>query len=121
MDRLLFLDNLGGGEILVVAIFVLLFFGSDKIPGLMKSLGRAMREFRTAMDDVKNDIEQSVSEPAKKIKENIELTINEPVNSISRNINKAMELPDEKDNSDVETSTGNSIDNSPSADPEKLK
>lgn len=88
--KLLFLDNLGGGELLVVVFFVLLFFGSEKIPGLMKGMGRAMREFKTAMDDVKSDIENSVTEPVKQIKNNIEIAIKEPVNSITRNVNEAM-------------------------------
>lgn len=58
---ILFLDNLGGGELLVILFFVLIFFGSEKIPGLAKGLGKAMREFRNAMNDVKADIEQSAS------------------------------------------------------------
>lgn len=85
--KLLFLDNLGGGELLIVAFFVLLFFGSEKIPGLMRGLGRAMREFKTAMDDVKQDIESSVNKPVTQIKDAVEISIKEPVNSIARNVN----------------------------------
>ena len=84
--KLLFLDNLGGGELLIVVFFVLIFFGSEKIPGLMRGLGRAMREFKTAMDDVKQDIESSVKEPVKHIKDAVEISIKEPTNSITRNV-----------------------------------
>jgi sec-independent protein translocase protein TatA len=65
---LLFLDNLGGGELLVILFFILVFFGSKKIPGLAKGLGRGLREMRNAMNDVRIDIEQAAraDEPAKK-------------------------------------------------------
>jgi sec-independent protein translocase protein TatA len=65
---LLFLDNLGGGELLVILFFILVFFGSKKIPGLAKGLGRGLREMRNAMNDVRIDIEQAAraDESAKK-------------------------------------------------------
>ena len=40
---LLFL-NLGGGEIFIILLVVLLFFGSKRIPELAKGLGKGMRE-----------------------------------------------------------------------------
>lgn len=55
---ILFLDSLGGGELLVVIFFALLFFGSDKLPGLMRGMGNAVRTFKNAMNEVKSDIEQ---------------------------------------------------------------
>jgi sec-independent protein translocase protein TatA len=98
--KLLFLDNLGGGELLIVVFFVLLFFGSEKIPGLMRGLGRAMREFKTAMDDVKQDIESSVNEPVSQLKDAVEISIKEPTNSISRNINTVINEIETKDKDD---------------------
>jgi sec-independent protein translocase protein TatA len=91
MHKLLFLDNLGGGELLIVVFFVLIFFGSDKIPGLMKSMGRAMREFKTAMDDVKNDIEKSTTEPLQKIKDDVNLIAKAPLESFTRQVNDVIE------------------------------
>jgi sec-independent protein translocase protein TatA len=58
----LFLDSLGGGELLMIMLFILLFFGSGKIPDLAKGLGRGMREFKDAMNGVQRDIEQSMKE-----------------------------------------------------------
>lgn len=58
---ILFLGNLGGGELLVVMLFILLFFGSKNIPNLARGLGKGMREFRNAMNDVRSDLEISVS------------------------------------------------------------
>ena len=48
--------NLGGGEILVIALFVLMFFGSKQIPELMRGLGRATREFKDAMSGIEREV-----------------------------------------------------------------
>ena len=40
MNHLLFIGNLGAGEIIVIALIVLLLFGGKKIPELMKGLGK---------------------------------------------------------------------------------
>lgn len=43
-----FLGGLGGGEILLIALVLLLMFGGKKIPELMKGLGKGMKEFKDA-------------------------------------------------------------------------
>lgn len=53
-------DNIGFGELLVIALFILIFFGPKKIPDIARSLGRAVREFKRAMRDVQSEI-QSVA------------------------------------------------------------
>ena len=59
---LLFLGDLGGGEILVVLTAILLLFGTDKLPGLARSIGRGMREFNDAKKQIKDEIESSVKD-----------------------------------------------------------
>lgn len=59
LTTFLFLDSLGGGELLVIMFFIIIFFGSKKIPDLAKGLGRGMREFRNAMNDVRSEIEHA--------------------------------------------------------------
>jgi sec-independent protein translocase protein TatA len=54
---LLFLQGLGMWEIVVIGIFVLVFFGAKKIPDFMKGLGKGVREFKDAMNNVKTEIE----------------------------------------------------------------
>jgi sec-independent protein translocase protein TatA len=51
--------NLGGGEIFIIMVVILLFFGSKRIPDLAKGLGKGMREFKDAMNNVQKDIEDS--------------------------------------------------------------
>ena len=58
--KLLFLESLGGGEVLLIFLFVLLFFGSESIPGLARGLGKAMREFKDAVSGVQSEIRQGM-------------------------------------------------------------
>lgn len=44
-------QNIGTTEYVVVGLVVLVLFGGRKIPELMKGVGEAIREFRTAMQD----------------------------------------------------------------------
>ena len=62
MNHLLFICNLGAGEIIVIALIVLLLFGGKKIPELMKGLGKGVRSFKEGMNNIENDIENSGTE-----------------------------------------------------------
>ena len=53
--------NLGAGEIMVIALFVLMFFGSKQIPELMRGLGRATREFKDAMNGIEREVRTAVN------------------------------------------------------------
>ena len=57
-DMLLFI---GGPEIIVVLLFIVMFFGSKKIPELAKGLGKAMREVKDASNDIKKEIRDSAT------------------------------------------------------------
>lgn len=56
------MPNLGWTEILLIAFVVLLLFGGKKIPELMRGLGKGVREFKDARDNVKKELEDSVTE-----------------------------------------------------------
>lgn len=45
---LLFLDAIKPGEIILILVIVLIFFGGKKIPELMKGLGQGIKEFKDA-------------------------------------------------------------------------
>ncbi|MBC5773693.1 twin-arginine translocase TatA/TatE family subunit [Pontibacter sp. KCTC 32443] len=59
---LLFLGGLGGTEVVLIVLAILLFFGAKRIPELAKGLGRGIREFKDASKDIKEDFENSVSD-----------------------------------------------------------
>ena len=57
MGNLLFLQNIGTGEILIVALVVLLLFGGKKIPELMRGLGKGVKSFKEGMNDVRKELD----------------------------------------------------------------
>ena len=52
----------GGSEWILIIIVVLLMFGGKKIPELMRGIGRGMREFSDAKNNVKSEIEEGMKE-----------------------------------------------------------
>ncbi len=61
MTQLHLLGMLGTNEIIIILVIVLLLFGGRKIPELMRGLGKGMREFNDAKDNVKKEIEESAN------------------------------------------------------------
>ncbi len=59
MNNFLFLGNLGTGEIIIIALIVLLLFGGRKIPELMKGIGKGVRSFKDGMNNIEKEIEGS--------------------------------------------------------------
>lgn len=47
-----FLGGLGGGEIFLIVVIILVFFGGKRIPELARGLGKGIREFKDAKDGV---------------------------------------------------------------------
>ncbi len=47
----------GGHELLIVAIVFLLLFGSTRLPGLMRNMGRSINEFKAGMKDKPSELE----------------------------------------------------------------
>ncbi|SFE33753.1 sec-independent protein translocase protein TatA [Chitinophaga sp. CF118] len=58
----LLFQDLGMTEILLIAMVVLLLFGGKKIPELMKGLGKGIREFNDAKNNVRKEIEDGIKE-----------------------------------------------------------
>ncbi len=55
-------DLFSGPHIILIALVVLLLFGGKKIPELMRGLGRGIREFKDAKDNVKREIEDHMKD-----------------------------------------------------------
>jgi sec-independent protein translocase protein TatA len=58
-------DLFSGPHIILIALVVLLLFGGKKIPELMRGLGKGIREFKDAKDNVAREIEDHVNEDKK--------------------------------------------------------
>lgn len=65
-NHFLFIGNLGTGEIVIIALVVLLLFGGKKIPELMRGLGKGVKSFKDGMHDLEKEISK---EPESKTEE----------------------------------------------------
>ena len=53
--------NMGGGEIALIMVAVLLLFGGKKLPELARGLGKGIREFKDASEGVKREIHRNIN------------------------------------------------------------
>ncbi len=54
--------SLGGWEILLILLAILVIFGPKRLPEMGRSLGKAIREFKSAGKDIQNDLAKSMDE-----------------------------------------------------------
>ncbi|MES2416597.1 MAG: twin-arginine translocase TatA/TatE family subunit [Bacteroidota bacterium] len=53
--------NMGGGEIALIMVAILLLFGGKKLPELARGLGKGIREFKDASEGVKREIHRNIN------------------------------------------------------------
>ena len=51
------LGGFGPSELLVIFLIILLLFGAKKIPEIVKGMGKGIREFKSAINEVHEEIE----------------------------------------------------------------
>lgn len=56
-------ENVGGGEVLLILIVILIFFGPKKIPELAQSLGKGIRKFNDARAGIEDQVKTAMKEP----------------------------------------------------------
>ena len=62
LNNVLLISMPGGSEWILIIVVVLLMFGGKKIPELMRGIGRGMREFTDAKNNVKTEIEEGMKD-----------------------------------------------------------
>lgn len=81
---------ISGGEIVLVMLLALLFFGSKAIPDIAKTLGKGMREFKKATNEIKREINEQTSDIKKDLKD-VSSTVNKETSEIKKGIKKNFE------------------------------
>jgi sec-independent protein translocase protein TatA len=84
-----FILGLGGGELLLIFIVFILFFGAKSIPGIARGLGKGIREFKNATSAIQHEINQSINEVERQAMD-IESQVQKPLSTIE---NKSEEKP----------------------------
>lgn len=92
--------GIGGWEIILVFLAVLLLFGADKIPDFARTLGKGINEFRKATDEIKKEFREGTEDFRKDLedsKRNLEAHVKEVGHSFDQdNSNKSANLSDTK-------------------------
>ncbi len=55
--ELLFIGGLGGWEVMLILLIIVVFFGAKKIPEMARGLGKGIREFKDATKEIQKEIE----------------------------------------------------------------
>ena len=92
--------NIGAPELFIVVLVVIIFFGSKKIPELMRGLGKGMREFKNATGEIQHEIRKSAQEIEKDLSSSATSSKTKP------DIKNKTQAP-EKDSNDSEPESGN--------------
>ncbi len=62
MNTMFALFDVGGGQIILILLLVLIFFGARKLPELAKGLGQGIKEFKKATREVTDEIQHSMDD-----------------------------------------------------------
>src|ERR1044071_4924751 len=54
--------NLGTGEIFIIVLVIIMFFGTDKLPEMVRGLTRGMQEMKNATGEIQREIQKSATE-----------------------------------------------------------
>ncbi|WP_408036858.1 Sec-independent protein translocase subunit TatA/TatB [Tenacibaculum aestuarii] len=75
---------IGGPEIFVILLIVVMLFGADKIPEIARGLGKGMRQIKDATNDIKREINESAKNQG--IDTDFVKDINSEINEVKDNI-----------------------------------
>ncbi|MDP3684823.1 MAG: twin-arginine translocase TatA/TatE family subunit [Ignavibacteria bacterium] len=54
--------NIGATEIIVIGVIALLLFGPKKLPEMMQSIGKGIKDFKRSLNEVEEEIKNSVDD-----------------------------------------------------------
>lgn len=78
--------GIGGGELVFIMFIVLMLFGSDKVPEMARTMGKAMAQLKNATNDIKSEIQKGAEANGLDQK-----TLDNLTGGINSEINKAKE------------------------------
>jgi len=79
--------GISGSEIFIIFVAVLLLFGSKKIPEIAKGLGKGMREFKKATDEIKREINNApITKDFTEIRDDLKQEFSNPI--LTKDINE---------------------------------
>jgi len=62
LQVLAFIEGLGGPEVMLIMVIILVLFGGEKLPGFARGAGKAIREFKKAASGVEEEFKRALEE-----------------------------------------------------------
>ena len=80
--------GIGGGELVFILFIVLMLFGSDKVPEIARTMGKAMAQLKNATNDIKSEIQKGAEPNGLDTKSLTDITgnINAQINDAKSNL-----------------------------------
>ncbi len=60
--------GLGGQELILILLIILVLFGAKKLPELAQGLGKGIKEFKKAQNEIEDEFSKVIDETPKKEK-----------------------------------------------------
>ncbi len=86
------MPNLGFPELILIFVIALLVFGPKKLPELGKSLGKGLREFKKATEDIKSNFDEHLKDVEKSV-DDVKTTVSEATKDIDRDLTASSYTP----------------------------
>ena len=83
-SKIKYMFGIGGGELIFIMFIVLMLFGSDKVPEIARTMGKAMAQLKNATNDIKSEIQKGAEANGFDAK-----TLTDFTGNITSEINKA--------------------------------
>lgn len=88
--------NLGTGEIFIIVIVIIMFFGADKLPEMVRTFSRGMNEMKNATGQIQKEIQNSTAEIQRDMNVNGALDdLKESANDIGKRILEGTKIEDD--------------------------
>ena len=70
--------NIGPTELIIILVLALIVFGPQRLPEIGRSIGRSLREFRRASDEIRGEIERDLDDEQARPPQNQSKTASSP-------------------------------------------
>ena len=80
--------GIGGGELIFILFIVLMLFGSDKVPEIARTMGKAMAQLKNATNDIKSEIHKGAEDNGfdQKMLNDLTGNVTSEINSVKANL-----------------------------------
>ena len=78
---------ISGGEIFFIALAILLLFGADKLPEIARTIGKGIKQFKDAAEDIKNEVQKEAEAEGSEFVDDLK-EIKKTADDIKKNVTK---------------------------------